>query len=95
MRSPWPGDVLVAVGVLRLSCPKWQAGQTPGYETEAHVCQLLAGHDTSYNEGEVAGSRVAVALLASLWLFRRSAQWVSAPLDRLWKRIGSGRAGMP
>jgi hypothetical protein len=65
---PPPGEVLDAVSVLHLSCPKWQIGPTPGYETEAHVYRLLAGNDTAYADGAVAGSWMTAAFLGGLWL---------------------------
>ena len=65
---PPPGSVVEAVSVLRMSCPEWQIGSTPGYETEAHVYRLLAGNDTAYADGAVAGSWMTAAFLGGLWL---------------------------
>jgi hypothetical protein len=75
---PAPGNVLDAVSVLRASCPQWQIGLTPGFETEAHVCRLLAGSDTAWGDGAVTGSWLTAAFFGGIWLLFRLAGWLAS-----------------
>ena len=63
--------------MLRMSCPEWRIGSTPGHETGAHVCALLAGHDAAYGDGAVFGSWMTAAVLGGIWLVLRLPGWLS------------------
>jgi hypothetical protein len=81
---PPPGDVLDAVSVLRQSCPEWQIGTTPAYETEAHVCELLAGHDHAYDQGAFEASSITAAFLFCFWVLTRLPAWIRSILALVW-----------
>jgi hypothetical protein len=88
---PAPGNVLDAVSVLRASCPQWQIGLTPGFETEAHVCHLLAGQDNAWGDGAVTGSWMTAAVLGGIWLVLRLPDWLGSLVALVRRR----RAGAP
>jgi len=83
---PPPGNVVEALSALRLSCREWQIGPTPGYETEAHVCNLLAGHDTAYGDGAIAGSWMTAAFGGGIWLVLRLPDWLLSLLALVRRR---------
>jgi hypothetical protein len=70
-QSPPPNDLLNEVVALRLSCARWKDSVTTGFESEAHVCAVLAGGDPAYREGVITGSWITAAGLAGVWLLFR------------------------
>ena len=84
---PPPDSVLTAVVALRLYCPLWREGDgATGFESEAHVCAVLAGHDPAYTNGATAASLMTAAVLGGIWLVLRLPAWLAsilAPVRRL------------
>jgi hypothetical protein len=83
---PPPDDVLAHAAALRLSCADWKVGPTPAFETEAHICGLLAGHDFAYAEGAVAGSWMTAAVIGGTWLVLRLPDWLISLLALVRRR---------
>ena len=85
--SPPPTGVLSAVVALRLYCPLWRERDgAAGFESEAHVYAVLAGHDPAYANGATAASLMTAAVLGGIWLLLRLPAWLAsilAPVRRL------------
>lgn len=84
---PPPDGVLSAVVALRLYCPLWrQSDSAAGFESEAHVCAVLAGHDPAYVNGATAAALITATVLGGIWFLLRLPAWLAsilAPVRRL------------
>jgi hypothetical protein len=88
-QSAPPADLLNAVVALRVSCPLWRNGDgdgAAGFESEAHICAVLAGHDPAYTNGAIAGSLLATAVLGGIWLLSRLPAWLGSILAPVRRR---------
>jgi hypothetical protein len=80
-------DLLNAVVALRVSWPLWRDGDgVAGFESEAHVCAVLAAHDPACTNGAIAGSLLATAVLGSVWLLSRLPAWLGSILTPVRRR---------